>query len=113
MGTEGGLRARKLSGVTVRTWALREGPLLAVECSRIRDGAGARAGWRSLHGESSWPWDPPSPSPQAFVRSFSVAVGAEYHSEGVTVQVPDSAGTELKRDSSGSSEGEGSEGGGA
>lgn len=34
-GTEGGLRARKLSGVTVRTWAVREGPLLAVECSRI------------------------------------------------------------------------------
>lgn len=60
MGTEGGLRARKLSGVTVRTWAVREGPLLAVECSRIRDGAGARAGWRSLHGESSWPWDAPS-----------------------------------------------------
>ena len=48
---------------------------------------------------------PSSPSPQAFVRSFSVAVGTEYRSEGVIVQVPDSGGKELQRDRSGDSRG--------
>ena len=73
----------------MRTWARSLGASRSWECSK----SGARGGWRSLHREGAWSWDPPSPSPQAFVRSFSAAVGAEYSSKGILMQVPDSLGS--------------------
>lgn len=66
----------------MRTWARSLGASRSWECSK----SGARGGWRSLHREGAWCWDPPSPSPQAFVRSFSAAVGAEYSSKGILMQ---------------------------
>lgn len=86
---------------------MREGPLRegAGECSRIPDATpGQGAGWRTPRGKLV-DLGPSSPSPQAFVRSFSVAVDTEYRSKGVIVQVPDSGGKELERDRSGNSRG--------
>lgn len=83
-----------------------------LRCGPVRLGAfwgrgcrsGAAPGRRRLEESArgaSGPWDPPSPSPQAFGRGFSVAVGAEHSRQGLLTQVPASAGAGLTRDAAG------------
>ncbi|OWK16440.1 hypothetical protein Celaphus_00004606 [Cervus elaphus hippelaphus] len=112
-GKKGGLCAKQVEAgqqehgqMTVVTGATSGiGKAYAREVSQGLGGKGIIINISSLADRKPYPYLAVYAATKAFVRSFSVAVGTEYRSKGVIVQVPDSGGKELERDRSGNSRG--------